>query len=38
MTEQRDTFTLTDEPERFDLPAIAALIQTAYWASPVLIK
>ena len=29
----RDNFTLTDEPADFDVPAIAALIQTAYWAS-----
>jgi GNAT superfamily N-acetyltransferase len=30
---QRDDLTLTDEPGRFDVPAICALIQTAYWAS-----
>jgi hypothetical protein len=30
---QRDSLLLTDEPARFDVPAIAALIQTAYWAS-----
>ena len=29
----RDNLTLTDEPGRFDVPAICALIQTAYWAS-----
>ncbi len=29
----RDTVTLTDEPAHFDVPAICALIQTAYWAS-----
>ncbi len=29
----RGNLTLTDEPGRFDVPAICALIQTAYWAS-----
>lgn len=29
----RDDLTLTDEPGRFDVPAIAALLQTTYWAS-----
>jgi ribosomal protein S18 acetylase RimI-like enzyme len=29
----RDDLTLTDEQERFDLPAVCALIQTASWAS-----
>jgi ribosomal protein S18 acetylase RimI-like enzyme len=28
-----DDLTLTDEQERFDLPAVCALIQTASWAS-----
>jgi len=28
----RDDLLLTDEPGRFDVPAIAALIQTTYWA------
>lgn len=28
----RDDFTLTDEPARFDVPGICALIRTAYWA------
>lgn len=29
----RDDLTLTDEPARFDVAAIAALIQSAYWAT-----
>jgi ribosomal protein S18 acetylase RimI-like enzyme len=29
----RDDLTLTDEQTRFDVPAIAALIQNTYWAS-----
>lgn len=33
MIEIRDGFTLTDEPARFDVPAIVALIQATYWAS-----
>jgi len=32
MIEQRGEFTLTDEPARFDVPAIAALVRTAFWA------
>lgn len=30
MVTTRDSLTLTDEPSRFDFPAICALIQTAY--------
>jgi GNAT superfamily N-acetyltransferase len=33
MISERDGFLLTDEPLRFDLPAIAALVQSAYWAA-----
>ena len=33
MTLHRDNLTLTDEPARFEVPAICALIQTTYWAS-----
>ncbi len=33
MTSERDGFILTDEPQNFDLPAIAALVQSAYWAA-----
>lgn len=33
MIQTRDAFTLTDEPVRFDVPAIAALVQTAFWAT-----
>lgn len=29
----RDNLTITDEQERFDIPAVCALIQTANWAS-----
>ncbi len=29
----RDNLTLTDEQDRFDVPAVCALIQTANWAS-----
>jgi len=29
----RESYTLTDEPARFDVPSIAALIQTTYWAA-----
>src|SRR5688500_238071 len=29
----RENFILTDEPGRFDVPAIAALIRSTYWAA-----
>lgn len=29
----RDHWLLTDEPKRFDVPAIAVLIQSTYWAA-----
>lgn len=32
MTLTRDDYLLTDETEHFDVPAIAALLQTTYWA------
>lgn len=33
MTLTRDDLLLTDEPERFDVPAIAALLHGTYWAA-----
>jgi GNAT superfamily N-acetyltransferase len=33
MTTEREGYHLTDEPFRLDRPAIAALVQTAYWAA-----
>jgi len=33
MTFARDEFILTDEPQEFDVPAIAALVQSTYWAA-----
>lgn len=32
MTITRDDYRLTDEADTFDVPAIAALLQTTYWA------
>ena len=33
MTINRDDFILTDEVHKFDVPAIAALVQSTYWAA-----
>ena len=33
MTITRDDFILTDEAHKFDVPAIAALVQSTYWAA-----
>ena len=33
MTINRDDFILTDEAHKFDVPAIAALVQSTYWAA-----
>lgn len=33
MTITRDDFILTDEPHKFDVPAIATLLQGTYWAA-----
>ena len=33
MTITREDFILTDEPHRFDMPAIATLLQGTYWAA-----